>query len=81
MTKTFLSSAENIYDGNQRRRICMLRGSLLTTTQRCGEGGRFGFQSRGHLEIIAQRGLPVNAHAGPRLLRFVGEKNHVTGAA
>jgi hypothetical protein len=76
MTKTFPEPRLDIDDGNQATADLHAREDLLLNNYSTvpGEGGSIRIPISRAMEIIAQRGLPVNAQAGTTAVEMVGDE-------
>jgi hypothetical protein len=76
MTKTFPEPRLDIDDGNQATADLHAREDLLLNNYSTvpGEGGSIRIPISRAMEIIAQRGLPVNAQAGTTAVEMAGDE-------
>jgi hypothetical protein len=76
MTSTFPEPRLDIDDGNQATADLHAREDLLLNNYSvaAGEGGSIRIPISRAMEIIAQRGLPVNAQAGTAAVEMVGDE-------
>jgi hypothetical protein len=82
MTATFPEPRLDIDDGNQATADLHAREDLLLNnySEVPGEGGSIRIPISRAMEIIAQRGLPVNAQAGPPGVEMAGDEKPVVQA-
>jgi hypothetical protein len=82
MTTTFPEPRLDIDDGNQATADLHAREDLLLNNYSVvpGEGGSIRIPISRAMEIVAQRGLPVNAQTGTSAVEMVGDEKPVVQA-
>ena len=74
MTSTFPEPRLDIDDGNQATADLHAREDLLLNNYSTAEGGSVRIPISRAMELIAQRGLPVNAQTGVAVVVMVGDE-------
>ena len=74
MTSTFPEPRLDIDDGNQATADLHAREDLLLNNYSTAEGGAVRIPISRAMELIAQRGLPVNAQTGVAVVVMVGDE-------
>jgi hypothetical protein len=74
MTSTFPEPRLDIDDGNQATADLHAREDLLLNNYSSGEGGAIRIPISRAMEIIAQKGLPVNAQAASAIVTMAGDE-------